>query len=72
MVKIVTRKRGCRFILINYINHLAFVGGEGFDDEIRTTLDGWSVSDDNVYTITKNQAESLEQLLTSKGFVVES
>lgn len=72
MVKIVTWKCGCRFILINYINHLAFVGGEGFDDEIRTTLDSWGVSDNNVYTITTEQAGVLENLLTSKGFVVES
>lgn len=72
MVKTMKWKRDCVFILIYIIDQLAFVGGEGYDAEIKTTLDSWSVSDDDVYTITRNQAESLEQLLTSKGFVVES
>lgn len=72
MVKIVTWKRDYVFILIYIIDQLAFVGGEGYDNDIKTALDSWSVSDDDVYTITRNQAESLEQLLTSKGFVVES
>lgn len=72
MLKITKWRRNRDFLFIYFLDDLAFVGGEGYDAEIKTTLDNWSVSDDKVYTITRNQAESLEQLLTSKGFVVES
>lgn len=72
MLKITKWRRNRDFVFIYCLDDLAFVGGEGYDVEIKTTLDNWSVSDDNVYTITTEQAESLGQLLTSKGFVVGS